>query len=279
MRRALLVLACVACSSHHTPTISDPTYAVGDLRRIRAALARERDSICTGRKAVPAGVDSALLVHCAPPKAVRDSVCGSIYARPLSPDRDSTARVYACPQYRPQYQAPPLVRPLSVPYVSLNSTGNGTMSDALTGAVTLTNARCWEIYDALTTLGRRKCPLINSDLKVARLIKWIEPYAHPIQSARNGIPARVLNGRQTDGLTPVDVQLINFAISGEQEALDAATVDLPPAPRSSGVPLVLRQADLPKEQTGDLGWKNADSLGIIVAHLDFLYEFAESDGA
>lgn len=103
-RAALAVLMLIlACATHHVPTMEDPTFAPGDMRRIVRTLDRERDSVCTGLKAIPAGVDSALVVHCAPTKAeqhIRDSVCAAIYERPISPKRDTAATHNACPKYR-----------------------------------------------------------------------------------------------------------------------------------------------------------------------------------
>ena len=139
-----------------------------------------------------------------------------------------------------------------------------------TTKVKLTNRDLRGMFGALQILGNRHLPTIDADLKVGRLIRLLAPLAEPIGPARQRIAARLAEADAGHGdvekLSPLGQQLLGAAIAGAQADFDGqeVEVDLPP--------WRITKADLPKEKTGDDGWRNGSQLGAIIADLGLLFE-------
>lgn len=134
---------------------------------------------------------------------------------------------------------------------------------------TLTNAKLQAMHAALSQLGNRRMALITGDLKVSRLLKAITPVVEALPAAKQRITSEALEGKNLQDLKQPEITAINAEIAAKQRALDEETVEIE-------LPNIrLTEDDLPKEQKGEDGWKNAAQLGAIVADLDFLFEFKE----
>lgn len=132
---------------------------------------------------------------------------------------------------------------------------------------TLTNAKLQAMHAALAQLGNRRMALITGDLKVSRLLKAITPIVEGLPAAKQRITSEALEGKDLQNLKQPEITAINAEIAAKQRALDEETVEIE-------LPNIrLTEDDLPKEQKGEEGWKNASQLGAIVADLDFLFEF------
>lgn len=136
---------------------------------------------------------------------------------------------------------------------------------------TLTNKQLTGIHVGLAALGNRKMALISGDLKVARLLKVVAPLSEPLGPAKQRAASEVLDKYEvhSDSLTQTQILKINTEIKLAQDAIDQEPVEV------EFPEIRIKEEDLPKEQKGEDGWKNASGLGAIIADLDFLFEFKE----
>ncbi|HXG72578.1 MAG TPA: hypothetical protein VNJ04_18395 [Gemmatimonadaceae bacterium] len=139
--------------------------------------------------------------------------------------------------------------------------------------LTLTNKQVLAMSNALRLLGNRKMGSVTADLKVGRLIRLLAPHAEPIAETRQKIATFLIGDRDIEEMSAGESALMASKMVGMQATFDAMEIELD-FPAS----LKLTQADLPKERTGDDGWKNATQLGAITADLVQLYDFPAEPG-
>ncbi|HXG69475.1 MAG TPA: hypothetical protein VNJ04_02560 [Gemmatimonadaceae bacterium] len=137
----------------------------------------------------------------------------------------------------------------------------------------LTNKQVLAMSNALRNLGNRKMGSVTADLKVGRLIRLLAPHAEPIAETRQKIATDLIGDRDIEEMSVGESNLLASKMSAAQTELDMAEceIDLPAS-------LKLTLADLPKERTGDDGWKNATQLGAITADLGQFYDFPAEPG-
>lgn len=126
--------------------------------------------------------------------------------------------------------------------------------------------------EALKQMGNRKCPNLNNDLRVARLVTWMRPMLDAIDITRQKVQKDAAEAGQQAGLSASALEMVVLKM---QTAL--SELDLTPFPIYDAPPFKLGKNDLPKDMTGDGGWKNSSALGAIVADLDFLLELSEAE--
>jgi len=137
-------------------------------------------------------------------------------------------------------------------------------------SVKMTNRELQRIWNAATVLANRKMANVGADLKVGRLQKSLQIYAEPLDKARRSVAADILGASNLDDMPDLRRQLTSLKI-------EAAESDLLDMEVEVTIPLAyaLKEADLPKEQTGSDGWKNAGGLGILTANLGILFVWDE----
>lgn len=123
------------------------------------------------------------------------------------------------------------------------------------------------IHSALAILGNRKMATINGDLRVARLLRLFTPEAELIKKAKNRIIVENTSG-DVGKLEQIERYKLQAILNDKANEFDSEMVDIL-LPEN----LRIKEEDLPKELSGDDGWKNANQLGAIVADLDCLFEF------
>lgn len=132
--------------------------------------------------------------------------------------------------------------------------------------ITVTNRELARMTNALRILGNRRMANVGADLKVARLLKQLMPLAEPLENARRRITLDILDGKELSEVSSVETQRLTLKINEAQDALDHDTVEA-----NLTLAWALKEADLPKEQSGDRGWENANGLGALIADLGVLY--------
>lgn len=137
--------------------------------------------------------------------------------------------------------------------------------------VKLTNWELRRIGAALRILSNRRMANLGADLKVARMLRIIGPALDPLEAAFQQLEVDVIDGRDPSKFSYADGLAVNKALREGRDALGAgeAIVALP-------VGYALRESDLPKEQSGAEGWKNAEGLGALVADLGPLFVDAQN---
>ena len=132
----------------------------------------------------------------------------------------------------------------------------------------MTNGELQRIRTALVMLGNRKMANLGADLKVARLLRFLEPYGEPLETLKKSVAMEMYRAEVPDGatLTSIQEQVLFLAIGEKQAEVDAleVAIELP-------VQFALKEADLPKELAGKEGALNAAGLGALVADLGPLY--------
>lgn len=129
-------------------------------------------------------------------------------------------------------------------------------------------------WQALSELGARFAPTISADIKTGRLLTPVKRAFEPIAHER----ARIANRMMQDALDEHGVKTIEDLPKSVQRMLDNAIalaqqeweqteieVELPEG-------LTITQNDLPKERSGEDGWKNGAGLGGIISELGDLFE-------
>ena len=134
--------------------------------------------------------------------------------------------------------------------------------------LTMTNRKLQKIYGAVRALGTRRMSNVGADLKVSKFLVALEPMVVPLDKVRRQITIDLLEGQDFENMPDFKAQVIKLKIDAETEKLldQEVEVQLP-------MVYVLKEADLPKEQTGTNGWLNAQGLGGIVADLCELYDW------
>jgi hypothetical protein len=137
-------------------------------------------------------------------------------------------------------------------------------------AVKVTNRDLWRMFNALRTLANRRMGNVGADLKVARMLGVLGPLAEPIGGVKQRAVKEALGsaGKDTTGAA---LSLLNIRAAEAQEEIDAALVEV-----ELPVRFALKEADLPKEMSGEAGWQNAAGLGALVADLGPLYVWPEA---
>lgn len=130
----------------------------------------------------------------------------------------------------------------------------------------MTNRQLQRMNNALNILGNRRMANVGADLKVARLLKILMPYVEPLDKTRRQVALETIGGVDAEELTTLQQQAMQLHLANaEAKLLDTEVdVELPLA-------YALKEADLPKEQTGKDGWTNASQLGAILAELGILF--------
>lgn len=120
------------------------------------------------------------------------------------------------------------------------------------------------IYSALAILGRRKLPSLKSDLKIAKMIRLLQPQIELYEEFRKKIVANYTDsGAGTDSTMRAEGELQNLL---NQETDDVVSMKL----------RVLEE-DLPLSLKGVEGESNSAGIGSIIADLGPLYEFSDDD--
>lgn len=137
-------------------------------------------------------------------------------------------------------------------------------------SVKMTNRELQRNYNSVTVLANRRMANVGADMKVGRLQQALQPHAEILEKARRRIAMDILSGSSLDEMPDLRKQLVSLQIEqAESDLLDQETeVMLPMA-------YALKEADLPKEQTGSDGWKNGGGLGILTANLGRLFVWDE----
>jgi hypothetical protein len=120
---------------------------------------------------------------------------------------------------------------------------------------------------ALAVLGNRRMANIGADLKVARLLRALAPYAEPLEAVKRAASLAVVDELPEGAeFTALQEQVLGMRIAEKQTELDNQEIEIE-------VPLsyALKESDLPKEMTGADGWKNTAQLGAIISDLGSLY--------
>ena len=130
------------------------------------------------------------------------------------------------------------------------------------------------MHTALSILGDRFMPNIKADIKVARLLVHFTPIVDPLNVERNKMATKTLeDAKQSKGTGDID-KLSNAAQQEVMALVVLAQQEWDNLPITLELPdIKIDQNDLPKERTGDDGWKNGSSLGSIIAGLGELFEY------
>ena len=132
--------------------------------------------------------------------------------------------------------------------------------------VTITHRELTQKALALSALSGRALPSLDSDMKVGRLHKIHEVEAHLLEKPRNQISIRILKDMDLKKLTGIEAERIMGTIAIEQADFDRMTI---PWEKNKWH---ITKADLPKEKSGDEGWKNGAGLGAIISGLGDLFQ-------
>lgn len=142
----------------------------------------------------------------------------------------------------------------------------------------LTNGELQRMRAALGILGNRRMANIGADLKVARLLKIVTAHTEPIEALKRAAALALVNEIPEGAeLTPLQEQILGMRIAEAQAKVDSAALGVDGTSVEIAVPdgCLLKQDDLPKEQTGKDGWLNASQLGAVLADLGPLYPMDE----
>lgn len=126
--------------------------------------------------------------------------------------------------------------------------------------------------EALKQLGNRKCPNLNNDLRVSRLLIWLRPHIDAIEIARQKVQKDAADRSKEPGLSASALEMIVLQMQTSLNELE-----LTPFPIYDRPPFKLGKGDLPRDMTGEGGWKNSSSLGAIVADLGELLELSGAE--
>ena len=134
----------------------------------------------------------------------------------------------------------------------------------------ITNQDVVRMVSALTALGNRTLPTINSDLRVAKLLRLLKPIADDLEVART---KRIAEAQKAIDQTQDEQARLSinseFVAGMTQLFSQPAEVILPPEDKR------LSEVDLPKDMAGEDGSKNRNALGSLIADLGELYIFSE----
>jgi hypothetical protein len=143
------------------------------------------------------------------------------------------------------------------------------MMDEKEVPVEITNKNLLNMFQALQELGTRFLPSLNSDVKVGRMTSFFEPSCSPIGPAKKKLLADFGEQNNLEELTETALSILVAKLEVEMNAYDAVTVKVM-LPRER-----ITREDLPKERTGDDGWKNGTGLGALIANLGPLFQDAD----
>ena len=126
--------------------------------------------------------------------------------------------------------------------------------------------------NALAILAGRSCPSLDADLKAGRLHRIFSDAVEGFDKARNSISMKLLEGtaiKDLDKLTPLANERLAGQIAVAQAAFDETLVEF------EWPKWKIKKSDLPKEKTGDEGWKNGTAIGAITSGLGDLFDWSE----
>ena len=125
------------------------------------------------------------------------------------------------------------------------------------------------MFGALGILGNRFLPTMDSDIKVGRMAYMLAPAAEPLGPAKKKIMAAFGEEHDLEGLTETAASILAARMATLLDAEDQKIVKVQ-------MPMArITKADLPKEKTGDDGWKNGAQLGAIISDLGMLFEYPD----
>ena len=131
----------------------------------------------------------------------------------------------------------------------------------------LTNGQLQRMRAALAILGNRRMANLGADLKVARLLRALAAYVEPLEAVKRKAALALIDelGEGAE-LTRTQEQVLSMRIAEKQSEVDDAEVEV-----SLPMACALKEADLPKAETGPTGWANGAQLGALLADLGPLY--------
>ena len=130
----------------------------------------------------------------------------------------------------------------------------------------ITNFRLLRKWNALSILGQRFLPSVDSDMKIAKLLQLHEALGKIVEVARNRISLDILEPLNLAKLSGLENERIQGMVFTAQAEFDKKEQDYE-KPK-----WVVTKADLPKEKSGDDGWINGSGLGKIISDLGDLFE-------
>mgnify|MGYP001584267856 CR=1 FL=1 len=132
----------------------------------------------------------------------------------------------------------------------------------------MTRLELLKVVSALTELGNRALPTINSDLRVAKLLRLLKPEADDIDKARAKLVSEATE-RASKTENKVEQNAINAKLIDELNAFfsEPAEAELPPEDKR------IHETDLPKAKAGDESSDNRKALAVLIVDLGDLYIF------
>ena len=129
------------------------------------------------------------------------------------------------------------------------------------------------MYGALVILGNRSLPSMDSDIKIGRMAHCLAPTAEMLQPAKQKAMAEFGESHSLEDLTDTAANILAAQMTVRLNELDDEQVEVE-------IPVArVTKADLPKEKSGDDGWKNGARIGGIVSDLGILFEADVTDEA
>lgn len=135
-------------------------------------------------------------------------------------------------------------------------------------APAITKGHVLAMHGALGILGNRSMASVNADLRVGRMLAQVGPTAELYRKGKNRTTLDTIGDADLAKLSPIEQAALKAKIDVAHAGYDAEPAEDFTLPKG-----VLREADLPKEKTGDNGWQNANQLGALCADLGPLFEF------
>lgn len=126
---------------------------------------------------------------------------------------------------------------------------------------------------ALSLLIGRSLPSLDSEMKAGRLHQLVNDRAELIQKAKNKKSNDILKDHRVEDLKKMS-PLLHEKLAGEI-AVDQGDFDQEDEPEWEWPPWKITKSDLPKEKSGEEGWKNGAGLGAIMSGLGPLFDWTD----
>jgi len=133
--------------------------------------------------------------------------------------------------------------------------------------IKITNFAMLRKWGALSILGQRFLPSVDSDMKISRLFSMHEAEGEIVKAGRNETSLRILEPLNLAKLSQLENEQIAGKVFMAQREFDLKEQDYT-MPKWR-----VTKADLPKEKSGDDGWINGSGLGKIISDLGDLFEY------
>lgn len=134
----------------------------------------------------------------------------------------------------------------------------------------MTRIELLKMVSALAEIGNRTLPTINSDLRVARLLRLLKPEADEIDKARAKLVAEATD-RANATEDKNEQNAINAKLVADLNAFFSEPVEIELPPENKRI----TEADLPKDLSGDAGAENRKALATILTDLGEMYIFTD----